>query len=219
MRHAPLARIGLVLALVGAAGPARAAADLESVTYSLSIVRVENVVKTITARIEVAGQRISRASITPPGINPTTVDLELDGDVFALADEFTSEADLTKAFPDGTYTLTLNGTTDYKLDLARAAIPSAAISAPLPAEVLVPGPVSVEFTRCSICDQEFDATTGRLEDSAGSVLASDDTLAPGGSTTALVSSMTAAPSERSRSRTRGISPRITRSWCRSVPSS
>ncbi len=192
MRHATLARIGLlVLTLLGAAGPARAAADLETVTFSLAVVRVENAVKTITARIEVAGQRITRASITPPGINPTTVDLALEGDVFALEDEFTSEADLTDSFPDGTYTLTLNGTTDYRLDLARAPIPSAAISAPLPAEVLVPGPVTVEFTRCSICDQEFDSTTGLLEDAGGSVIASDDTLAPGGSATALVDSMTA----------------------------
>src|SRR4029453_12336823 len=191
MRHAPFARIGLlVLPLLAAAGPARAAADLESVTFSLAIVRVENAVKSIVARIEVAGERITSSSLTPPGFNPTTVDLALEGDVFALEDEFTSEAELTKAFPDGTYTLTLNGVTEVQLQLQRAPLPSAAISAPLPAEVLVPGPVTVEFTRCSICNGDLDGTTGTLEDASGTPIASDDTLGPGGSTTTLETRMT-----------------------------
>src|SRR4029453_19647923 len=112
MRHAPFARIGLlVLTLLAAAGRARAAADLESVTFSLAIVRVENAVKSIVARIEVAGERITSASLTPPGLNPTTVDLALEGDVFALEDEFTSEAELTKAFRDATNRLSLNHVT------------------------------------------------------------------------------------------------------------
>jgi len=168
MRHAPLATFALCLALLGAASPARAAADLASVTFTVSVVRVENAVEGVTLSLEVVGDRITRASITPPG--GTLIEIPAGGDGFLLEDEFSSEAELTTAFPDGSYVLTLNGTMEYPLELARAPVTSPAISAPLPAEVLVPGPVTVAFTRCSICDQDLDSTTGVLLDGDGAEL-------------------------------------------------
>ena len=177
MRHAPLATLGLCLALLGAAGPARAAADLASVTFTVSVVRVENAVKSVTASIEVVGDRITRASITPP--RGTLVEIPAGGAGFLLEQSFTTEAELTTAFPDGTYVLTLNGTTDYDLPLTRPPVPSPALSAPLPAAILVPGPVEVDFTPCSICDQDGDSTTGILLDGDGAEIEnSGDTLGP-----------------------------------------
>jgi hypothetical protein len=177
MRHAPLATLGLCLALLGAAGPARAAADLASVTLTISVVRVENAVKGVTASIEVVGDRITRASITPP--RGALVEIPAGGAGFLLEKTFTTEAELTTAFPDGTYVLTLNGTTDYDLPLTRAPVPSPAISAPVGAAVLVPGPVTVSFTPCSICDQDLDSTTGTLLDGDGAEIEnSGDTLGP-----------------------------------------
>lgn len=180
-------RLLAVLTLVGAvAAPAAAAPDLASVTVEVHTVRESGALKGIAATVTVQGERIVRADLTPPG--GATVALALEGETFVLAKTFTSEQDLATAFPDGEYRLTLNGTTDVSLGLARPPVPSPAISFPLPGAVLVPGAVTVEFTRCTVCDQELDTTEGTLKDEAGAVIASDDTL--GASQTSLVDAMT-----------------------------
>ena len=201
MRRAGLA-VTVVFALLAAASSARAAADLATVTYSLAIVRSENAVTSITARLEVAGDRITRATLTPPGVNPTSVDLTADGDVFVLSQTFTTEGDLNTSFPDGTYQLTLNGSVHYDLPLARAALTSPAISAPLPAAVLVPGPVTVQFTSCSICARQFGSTQVQLEDSTGAVIDGSATtlsapMAASGLDSIAVVDATQFPSDRS----------------------
>ena len=43
-------------------------------------------------------------------------------------------------------------------------MPSPAITAPLPATVLVPGPVTVEFTRCLACVEDMDTTQASIFD-------------------------------------------------------
>lgn len=159
MMRSCAAAVALWLALAAGA-PADAAADLTRVTFSVATVHVDNTVETVTARFEVAGERITRATLKPP--LGTAVELVAAGDLFVLEAEFASETELARSFPDGEYLLTLNGTSEYPLVLVRAPVLSPALSAPLPAEVLVPGPVEVEFTRCSICDEELDSTKGVL---------------------------------------------------------
>ena len=43
-------------------------------------------------------------------------------------------------------------------------MPSPAITAPLPASILVPGPVTVEFTRCLACVEDMDTTQASIFD-------------------------------------------------------
>jgi hypothetical protein len=161
LHRTPLAELLLLFAFLCAAGPAMAAADLESVTVGISTVREAGAVKRVVARIEVTGERIVSAAITPPGAT-TAVPLTAAAGGFFLEQSFATEAELAAAFPEGTAVLTLNGTQDVEIEVVRVPVTSPAITVPIDADILEPGPVEVEFARCSICDQEGDSTTGLL---------------------------------------------------------
>lgn len=155
--------VALVLWLaLGAAAPAGAAVDLVSVTIDVETLRINNAPVSLAAAVRVEGEQIIRAELTPPG--GTKVALPLDGDIFALEQTFTSEQALASALPDGEYLLTLNGSIEVTFDYERTPVLSPAITAPLPGSTLVPGPVTLEFTRCLACTEDFDSTVGGLAD-------------------------------------------------------
>ena len=169
------AALVLWLAL-GVAAPAMAAVDLAVVAIGVETLRENGALFRLTARLAVEGDQIFRAELTPPG--GTKVALTLDGDIFVLEQTFTSEQALASALPDGEYRLTLNGTIEVTFDYERTPVASPAITAPLPGSTLVPGPVTVEFSRCLACTEDFDTTEGRLIDVANDVLIANELLDP-----------------------------------------
>jgi hypothetical protein len=173
--RSPAAVLVLWLAL-GVGAPASAAPDLVSVTIDVETLRVSGAPMSLTAVVTVEGDQIVRADLTPPG--GTKVALPLDGESFVLEQTFSSEQALAAALPDGEYVLTLNGSVEVPFEYARTPVPSPAISAPLPASILVPGPVTVEFTRCLACTEDFDTTDAWIYDDDNDVVLVAETLDP-----------------------------------------
>jgi hypothetical protein len=165
-----------LLLVLGLAAPAASAPDLASVTIDLETLRTSDAAGSLRAFVQVEGERIVDAKLTPAGAAAIT--LRLDGDVFVFEKTYTSEQELAAAFPDGEYLLTLNGSTEIRFDFARTPVPSPAITAPLPASILVPGPVTVEFTRCLACTGPGDATDARIYDDDNDEVLVIETLAP-----------------------------------------
>lgn len=165
-----------LLLVLGLAAPAAAAPDLTSVTLDLETLRVSGAAASIRAFVQVDGERIVEAKLTPPG--GTALPLTLEGESFVFEKTYTSEQELAAAFPDGEYLLTLNGSTEVVFDYARVPVPSPAISAPLPASILVPGPVTVEFTRCLACAGPMDSTDAWIFDDESDETLVIETLGP-----------------------------------------
>jgi hypothetical protein len=166
----------LLLFVLGLASPATAAADLARVTIEVNAARNNGALASLRARIEVEGERIVQATLTPPGGMPAAIPLGDEG--FILERTFMSEQEFTTALPDGGYVLTLNGSTQVLFDYARAAVPSPAISAPPAAAILVPGPVTVEFAPCPACAGEEDLTRVALIDAETDEVIAEETLGP-----------------------------------------
>ena len=174
--RSPVAVLVLWLAL-GAAAPATAAADLVSVTIDVETLRNSGTPFSVKAIITVEGEQIVRADLTPPGAT-AAVALPLVGESFVLERTFNTEQELATALPDGEYLLTLNGSIDVPFDYARTPVPSPAITAPLPASILVPGPVTVEFARCLACVEDTDLTVGRIFDDDSDTVIVEEVLEP-----------------------------------------
>lgn len=175
-RAAAALLLGILLAGLGLAAPAAAVADVERVTIEVLTLRNAGAVASIRTRIEVEGTQIVEATLTPPGGMPVAI---MDGEEgFVLERPFMSEQELAAALPDGEYVLTVNGTRTYPFDYVRAAVPSPAISAPAPASVLVPGPVTVEFSPCPACSGEDDTTQAAILDAGTDTVLFEEELGP-----------------------------------------
>lgn len=166
----------LLLLLLGLAAPATAVADLERVTIEVVTLRNAGAIASLRTRIELEGTQIVEATLTPPGGMPVAIMAGEEG--FVLERPFMSEQELAAALPDGAYVLTVNGTRTYPFDFARAAVPSPAISAPAPASVLVPGPVTVEFSPCPACSGEDDTTQAAILDAGTNTVLFGEELGP-----------------------------------------
>jgi hypothetical protein len=153
-----------------------AAQDLERVTIDVEAARRSGAPTSLTATIGVEGERIARATLTPPGAT-TPVELPRTASGFSLEQEFTNEADFLAKLPAGRWLLTLNGTREYPFDFELLPVPSPAISAPLPGAVLVPGELTVEFARCLACSEDTDSTEAEIVDD-GDLVVLSETLEP-----------------------------------------
>jgi hypothetical protein len=164
-------RILLLVLAFASAAPA-AAQDLEQVVIEIATARRSGAVTSLTASILVEGERIARADLTPPGAN-APVALPETATGFGVERTFASESELATALPNGSWLLTLNGSRDYTFRFDLLPVPSPAISAPLPGAILVPGEVTVEFTRCLFCTADADSTEAEIVDSADLAVASE----------------------------------------------
>jgi hypothetical protein len=162
----------LLLVLAFALGAPAAAQNLESILIEIETARRSGAVTGLTASILVEGERLVRADLTPPG---ATEAIPLPGAAtgFGFEETFANEAELAAMLPSGSWRLTLNGTRDYTFDFDLLPVPSPAISAPLPGSILVPGEVTVAFTRCLACTEDTDSTEAEIVDATELVVASE----------------------------------------------
>jgi hypothetical protein len=171
----PPGRILLLVLVCALAAPA-AAQDLDSILIAIQAERRSGAITGLTASILVEGERIVRADLTPPGATEA-IELPDFETGFGLEEEFANEGELAAMLPSGTWLLTLNGTRDYTFELELLPVPSPAIRSPLPGAILVPGEVTVAFTRCLLCTEDTDSTEAEILDSTELVVASE-TLEP-----------------------------------------
>jgi hypothetical protein len=166
MRQASFMLAGLLG--LGLAAPALAAPDLARVTVEFETTRVNGAVASADVAVTVEGERIVRAELTPTGT--TALPLANTGGVFTLEKSFTTEAARAAEFPEGTWRLALDGGAPLELAFARTPVPTPAISAPLPGEVLAPDAVRVAFTACPLCAMPGDTSEAAILDDTAAVV-------------------------------------------------
>lgn len=158
------------LAISAVAGPAFAQLDLTSASIAMSIPRVAGIGQQFTAELRVQGTDITSATVTPPGVGATPMTLLKVGSDFVLTLTFDSEAAFNAGIPNGTYRLTLNGgSRTADLVFTRLAVPSPAISEPVPTQIQSPGPIEVAFVACPICSEAGDIVAAELEQGSTSL--------------------------------------------------
>jgi len=165
-RHPLRSAFLLLMASFAAAPAARAAVlDITDAKISITIARTTLAQDDLDATIRVEGTGLNNGTITIPTTPTSTVALDNVGGTLGLDFHFTSEAQLNAALPNGTYVLKVNNDTNSaNLVYTRPAVPSPAISFPSGGEVIPPGPVTVEFTSCPICNQIGDSVNAVLDD-------------------------------------------------------
>jgi hypothetical protein len=168
----PLRRSFLLLSVAasGAAGPAFAAPDVTDVTLTVSIARSTIGLDQVRAELRVEGTDLNNGTITLPS-NPTIqVPFSQDGADLVIEDTFANEAALNASLTNGTYVLRINnGTAQANLSYSRPSVPNPAISQP-ESTVILPGPLEVLFTRCSVCNLIGDTVEAVLEDDMAAVI-------------------------------------------------
>jgi hypothetical protein len=155
-----------------AAAPAFAA-DVDEVSFTVTIARSSEVADEITAELRVQGTGLNNGSITFPS-SATPVALQQDGDDLALGIDFDNEAQLAATLPAGNYALQVNnGTIQATIAYQRPSVPWPDISQPEADAVLPSGLIEVQFTACPVCNQLGDAVEAQLVDGAQNELASE----------------------------------------------
>lgn len=177
MFRRPLRSIFLLLmAAFAAAPPAHAVLDVVDATLVIRIERTTLGDDSFTAELRVVGTDMNNGTFALPSAPGTQIPLDEDGDDLVWEENFSTEALLNAALSNGTYVLRINsGAAVASVSYTRPPVPSPAITQPGAGSVVAPGPIELEFTRCSVCNQLGDSVEAVLEDD-GMVVLDDEVL-------------------------------------------
>jgi hypothetical protein len=172
-RH-PLRGIFLLLSLCGlaAAAPARAGAalDIEEATLTITLERTTEGPDVFRAEFRVIGDGLNNGTLAVPSQPAVHGVLTKVGNDLVGTRVFTTEAELNAVITNGNYVLRVNNASaQATIPFTRPVVPNPAISHP-PNGVVPPGPIEVEFTRCSVCNLVGDSVVAVLENGVGTVL-------------------------------------------------
>jgi hypothetical protein len=165
------------------------AADIDSVTFDLTLANVSKGSDTFAIEIRVVGDGFNNGVLQRPALL-SNVTFKEDGDDLVIEDDFNSLAALLAAYPLGSYEVRVNNgnvrTTLSYNNTMQPPVPNPDISHPDGGQVLPPEQaLTVEFTNCSICNQIGDSIVAELDqidDMGNRVLVDDEDLAPSAET-------------------------------------
>lgn len=187
MFRASLRSIFLLVTFLAAASAG--AADIDSVTFDLTLADVSKGSDTFAIEIRVVGDGFNNGTLVRPGLL-SSVTFKKDGDDLVIEDDFNNALALLTAYPLGTYEVRVNNgnvrtTLSYNATM-QPNVPNPDISHPNGGQVLPPEEtLTVEFTNCAICNQIGDSIVAELEQDdgmGGRVLVDDETLSPAADT-------------------------------------
>ena len=167
MFRRPLRPLFLLLMASLAAVPAARAAVPDVTDFKLSVTEARTTLGSdsfdVTIRVE--GTSLNSGTIALASAPTSQLTLDNQAGVFGLDFHFSTEAQLNVAFPNGNYVLRMNnGNVQSTIAYTRPAVPSPAISFPGGGDVVPPGPITVLFTKCTICNQIGDSVKAVLSD-------------------------------------------------------